>query len=136
MEQFYFLSVLVNITGGLLMAGNVIIKTIYNSEAIQKLLKIEAFLLIFSIIAAITGLFKIISPLKGDVYVIGDIFPAAASFTIAIHFFSKYLEEKNSVIFDPLGKIEPVVENYRSFIGIACIAIAILHFLFPQVLFI
>ncbi len=135
MVQFYVLSILVNLIGGLLLAGDAISKKISTLEFSQNILKSQTYTLTFAIIAAIAGLFKIISVFDGDVYVIGDLLPAAASLAIAIYFFCKYLLEKKGVLEGTLGVIDVFIEKYKSFTGIACIVIAFLHFLFPRVIF-
>ena len=135
MVQFYVLSILVNLLGGLLLAGEIISKKTTSFDFCNKILKSELYTLIFAIIAAVAGLFKLISVFEGDLYVIGDILPAAASFTIALYFFSKYLLEKKGVLEGTLGSIDLFIEKYKGIVGIACIVIAFLHFLFPRVLF-
>ncbi|MCL2293684.1 MAG: hypothetical protein FWC36_02300 [Spirochaetes bacterium] len=135
MVQFYVLSILVNLLGGFLLAGDVISKRFSSSGFYQKITKSEVYMMIFAIIAAIAGIFKIISVLEGNIPIIGDLLPALASFTLAIHFFCKYLLEKKGMLEGTLGTIDLFIENYKTLIGIACIIIAILHFLFPSALF-
>jgi len=135
MVQFYVLSVLVNLLGGFLLAGDIISKKFSTFDLCNKILKSETYTLILTIIAAVAGIFKIISVFEGDLYIIGDLLPAAASFTIATYFFCKYLFEKKGVLEGALGSIDLFIEKYKSLIGIACIVIAFLHFLFPRVLF-
>ena len=133
MVQFYVLSILVNLTGGLLLSGDALSKKISSLDFCHKILKSETYTLTIAIIAAIAGLFKIISVFEGDLYIIGDLLPAAASFTIAFYFFAKYLLDKKGVLDGHFGTISAFIENYKTPIGIACIIIAFLHFLFPGV---
>ena len=135
MVQFYLLSILVNLLGGFLLAGDIISKKFASFEVRNKIIKSEAYTLIFAIIAGIAGIFKIISVYEGDLYVIGDLLPAIASFTLAIYFLCKYIFEKKGILEGTLGTIDMFIENYRILIGILCIIIAFLHFLFPRVLF-
>ena len=135
MPQFYVLSILVNLLGGFLLADDVLSKKLSTFNISDKILKSEIYTLIFAIIAAIAALFKIISVYAGDLYVIGDILPAVASFIIAAYFFCKYLLEKKGVLEGTFGSIDLFIERYKSLLGIACIIIAFLHFIFPQVLF-
>jgi len=48
---------------------------------------------------------------------------------------AKYIFEKKGILEGTLGTIDMFIENYRILIGILCIIIAFLHFLFPRVLF-
>jgi len=136
MVQFYFLSIFVNFIGGLLLAGDNISKQFNSIDSLQELFKSTAYMFIFAIVAAIAGVFKIISVFEGDIYVIGDLLPAAASIIIAIHFFTQYFYEIKGSAESHLEKINTVVEEYKTLIGYASIIIAILHFFFPDVLFI
>ena len=135
MVQFYVLSILVNLLGGLLLAGEVISKKTTSFDFCNKILKSELYTLIFAIIAAVVGFFKIISPFGTNIYIIGDLLPAIASFTIAVYFFCKYLLEKKAVLEGTLGSIDLFIEKYKAIIGIACIIIGFMHFLFANILF-
>jgi hypothetical protein len=134
MAQFYVLSVLVNILGGFFLAGDIISKKFSSSDFCDKILKSEIHLLIFSIIALVAGIFKIITPFDG-IYVVGDLLPAIASLTITAYFFCKYLLEKKGVLEGTFGSIDEFIEKFKAIIGIVCMIIAFLHFLFPKALF-
>ncbi len=136
MVQFYFLSIFVNVIGGLLLAGDAISQKTSTIQSLQEFFRSTTNLLVFSIVAAVAALFKVISVFEGDIYVIGDLIPAAASAAIAVHFFSRYLYEKKGSVDSYLEKANVILEEYKTILGIACIIIAILHFFFPGVLFI
>ena len=133
MPQFYVLSILVNLLGGLILAGEVISKKTSSLDFCSNILKSGIYTLIFAIIAAVAGIFKIISVFYGDIYVIGDLLPAAASLTIAAYFFCKYLLDKKGTLEGIFETINMFIEKFKIIIGIACIIIAFLHFLFPSV---
>ena len=137
MVQFYVLSILVNLLGGFLLAGDVISKKFSSFDFCHNILKSESYTLIFAIVAAVAGIFKLISPIYVNhvIYVLGDLLPAAASLVIAAFFFCKYLLEKKGVLEGTFGSIDLFIEKYKTLIGIACLAIAFLHFLFPHVIF-
>ena len=135
MVQFYVLSVLVNLLGGFLLAGEVLSKKVSTSDLYNKVIKSEFYTLTFAIIAGIAGIFKIISVLEGNIPVIGDLLPAVASFVLALHFFCKYLLEKKGLLEGLFGTIDLCIDKFKIIIGLACIVIAILHFLFPRALF-
>ena len=135
MVQFYLLSILVNLLGGFLLSGDIISKKFASLEVRDKIIKSEAYTLIFAIVAGIAGIFKIISVYEGDIYVIGDLLPAIASFILTAYFICKHISEKKGMLEGTLETIDMFIENYKTLIGICCIIIAILHFLFPRVLF-
>ncbi len=136
MVQFYFLSIFVNFIGGLLLANEVIKKQFPKLDALQELFAAQNFILSFSIISAVTGVFKIISVYDGDVPVIGDMIPALLSILIAVFLFLNWQKNKEVEINPTLEKTDSLIEKYRNIIGIAAIVISLLHFFFPDVLFI
>ncbi len=136
MVQFYFLSIFVNFIGGLLLAGDTINRQFPGFESLQEFFKNSSYMLFFAILSAVAGIFKIISVFDGDVYVVGDILPALASITISIYLFNAYFVEKKGVSEPHIEKINIFIEEYKSLLGITIIVISILHFFFPDVLFI
>jgi purine-cytosine permease-like protein len=136
MVQFYFLSIFVNFIGGLLLAGETINKQFTKLDTLQELFKAPTYLITFSIVAAVTGVFKIISVYNGDIPVIGDLLPAVISILIAIFLFFSYQKNKNGEIKSSFEKTDTLIQKYRNILGIAAITISLLHFFFPNVLFI
>ena len=136
MVQFYFLSIFVNLIGGLLLAGELLNKQFSKLDILQELFKAPTYLLSFSIVSAVTGIFKIISVYEGDVPVIGDIIPALISILIAVFLFISWQKSKEQEINTALEKTESLIEKYRNILGIAAIVVSLLHFFFPDVLFI
>ena len=105
MVQFYVLSILVNLLGGFLLAGDVLSKRFASFDVRDKILKSEAYTLIFAIIAGIAGIFKIISVFHGDIPIIGDLLPAIASITLALYFLCKHLIEKKGLLDGTLAQL-------------------------------
>ncbi len=136
MVQFYFLSIFVNLIGGLLLAGEVLNKQFSKLDILQELFKAPKYLLSFSIFSAVTGIFKIISVYNGDVPVVGDLIPALVSMVIAVYLFLSWQKNKSVEINTALEKTDTLIEKYRNIIGIAAIVVSVLHFFFPDVLFI
>lgn len=136
MVQFYFLSIFVNFIGGLLLAGETINKQFTKLDTLQELFKAPTYLMTFSIVAVVTGVFKIISVYNGDIPVIGDLLPAVISILIAIFLFFSYQKNKTGEIKSSFEKTDSLIQKYRNILGIAAITISLLHFFFPGVLFI
>jgi hypothetical protein len=132
MIQFYFLSILFNIlTGFMLFTGD-------GESSLEERLGFpvnnEVFRLVLGILAFVTGLLKILSPVQGDVPVVGDIVPAAAGFVTGFIFVYSYYDGRSTVEDGKFKALGSAVLRGRKWIGLAAMAAAFLHFLFPQAL--
>jgi hypothetical protein len=102
--------------------------------AIPAFLKNESFRLILGVLNMVMGLLKILSSTRGDIPVIGDLFPAltglVAGFVLVFDFYrsQSVLEEDQTV---NAGRF---LLNHKKAVGFTAIAAAVLHFLFPTVL--
>lgn len=136
MLQFYFLSVLLNaITGAVLLYAN---RDDLDSPADSKIPAIaydETFRLVLGILTGVTGFFKLLTAVRGDVPVIGDLLPAlaglAGGFTLLYEFYRSRSTEDDSHL---PAFFQKIVAS-KKYVGIACLLAAVLHFLFPTVLF-
>ncbi|MCL2832343.1 MAG: hypothetical protein FWD78_04160 [Treponema sp.] len=136
MIQIYFLSIALNLlTGYILVFGN----EDYNPEETVPgfSLRNEKFRLILGIATMAVGLLKILSVTDGDVRVVGDLLPAAAGLVSGFILLYEYFKNHTTIKWDNEGKtsVQLILMQNRKIIGIAAIVIAILHFLFPRVLF-
>ena len=131
MLQFYFLSVFLNAFVGYLLffEGNDVfeLKNIFQGS--------ETFTLVLGILSALTGLLKLLSPVEGDMPVMGDIVPAVTGFIcgfiLLFEFYNRRSSLENS---EQTEKINRVFIGNKKIIGAAAIIVAVLHFLFPRVL--
>ena len=137
MLQFYLLSVLLNaLAGYILFFGDS-----SESGGVMEFkggfsVKTETFRFAVGILAAFTGLFKLLSSIQGDLPVIGDIIPAVAGFLCGyILIFEHYSNSSTDGEEPEGGKKEGgfLVAN-RKMIGAVTMISAVLHFLFPTVL--
>ncbi|MCL2192556.1 MAG: hypothetical protein FWB78_04070, partial [Treponema sp.] len=93
------------------------------------------FRLIIGIITAVTGLLKLLAPVR--VPILGDLLPAVAGIVAGFMLVYGFYRDHGSGT-DSEGKIDSVgnmLLQFKRQIGIACIVIAVLHFLFPNALF-
>ena len=132
MLQFYFLSVLLNALAGYLLffedGGALDFKSAIPVSD-------ETFKFVTGILSAFTGLFKLLSPIQGDVPLIGDIVPAITGVLCGFILIFEYYSRRNSV--DDMNQakiINGVLAGNKKIIGIAALAAAVLHFLFPTAL--
>lgn len=156
MLQFYFLSVLLN-----LLAGFILFYTSYSSDSDevlnaddneQKKLpeekksflhKIfgknsftddEMFYLVVGILSIFVGFIKLLSSVNGSPF-FGDLLPALAGFFGGTALLILYFEKKSQEGLVLNHTLNLIFVESRKYLGIACIAIAFLHFILPGVLF-
>ena len=163
MAQFYFLSVLLNIIAGLILVyGLDFTKEVPSGEKKSSSKKKEtssstdkkkkentvfsgamksferfdskAFRLVIGVLSAFVGVMKLLSVFRNDIPVIGDLFPAlagiAASFSLLLEYFMVSSTEEQHVP----ELLEKIFIGSRKYIGMGCIIVALLHFVFPQVM--
>ena len=160
MVQFYFLSVLLNVVGGysLVIAKKPPSEGIVNS--LNLLLLDARARLVLGILSIITGTFKLISPMRGDMRIVGDLLPAltgllvGAVLLLELHHgpdtpfrgegddSTELSDESTRVGYwaTPLAarkphKFEELLITSGAAIGYAAIFAGVMHFLFPMELF-
>jgi len=136
MLQLYFLSILCNgLAGYLLFAGS---ESNLNERGGFSL-KNPTFYLVLGIVSAVIGLLKLLSPVprldfSQGIIIIGDLIPAAGGIIAAIMLiFGIYRQDTSS----KKGELERLGSNlltFRKHIGIGLMTIALLHFLFGQLI--
>ena len=135
MLQFYFFSVLFNALTGISL---VTLKKKDGEPLIEKpaeLFDNPNFKLIVGILTGFTGLMKLLSVVPGDTPVFGDFIPFLAGIVGAAVLLFEYNTEKQAVTIQLPQSIEGFLVKGRTAIGYFCIAAAVLHLLFPRVIF-
>ena len=132
MLQFYFLAVSINALAGYILFfedGSAL-------ELKSRLpLRDETFKFVLGILAALTGLFKLLSPIEGDLPVVGDLIPAISSLLCGIILITEYYRQRSALnLSEQTEKISGVLAGNKKIVGAAAFIAAILHFLFPKVL--
>lgn len=134
MIQFYLLSVLLNA-----LTGFVILFAERDDERapgkIPDVLYDETFRLVLGTLTGVVGFFKFLTVVRGDVPVVGDLLPALGGLLGAFILLYEFYKSRNEFTEEGLSPMVRSVVLAKKYIGIACIAVAILHFLFPVVLF-
>jgi hypothetical protein len=134
MVQFYFLSILLNGLSGYILSvgGDEPEATIENS--IRLSLKNNVFRLVLGILTAVTGLLKLLSPIEGDIPVIGDLIPALLGLAAGFILFFGYYREQSTVESEKINHLDEQIGRYKKWLGFILLASSVLHFLFPQAL--
>jgi hypothetical protein len=134
MIQIYFLSILLNMAGGFVLFSNNGDKgRSVIEEEIHFSLQNETFRLVLGVLCGLVGLLKLLSPVQGDIPVVGDMVPAAAGMAAGMVLLFDYYRGR-SFFEDGDGRMKAVITVNRKWIGLAVMVTAILHFIFPGVL--
>jgi len=132
MLQFYALSIFLNLLGGYtLIAGD-------DGEALEIRpgfsLKDETVQMILGILSVATALLKLLSPVEGDIPVLGDLVSALVGFLVgAVLILNAYKNRAGAVPVDEKSATG-ILLRYKKLAGFAGVVAAALHFLFPQAL--
>jgi len=136
MLQFYFLSILLNlITGFVLLFADKDDMESFQGIKMPVIAYDETFRLIIGILSGITGFFKLLTAVRGDVPVIGDLVPALAGLAGGFTLLYEFYRTRSSIEEDTLPPFIQKIVSSKRYVGIACIIAAVLHFLFPTILF-
>jgi hypothetical protein len=136
MVQLYFLSILFTGFSGYLL----VTQEKWENSSLEEGMKFSprngTFRLILGILTALTGVLKLLSP-QGNLPFLGDLIPAvcglAGGFTLV---FGYYRGREGAVKGEGnLDRIGEILLRWRKGLGYALITSALLHFLFPQALF-
>lgn len=136
MIQFYFLAVLLNVFGGLLLFSSAdqerlqVFRTINESLSSNK-----SWRMIFILLTVIVAVFKVLSVIEGDVVVVGDLLPAVSLLVVGFDQFLAYYRERSDVEEGAVRRLGTLFQQNRRLLGIAAVVIGVVHFLFPRVLF-
>jgi len=136
MVQLYFLSIVFNGLAGFLF----VFAELGSGDSAENSAKFSfvgsGFRLVIGILSAITGILKLLSPMEG-MPILGDLLPAlaglAAGFMLIFGFYRERSPHVDSE--EKINRFGEVALHYKKAVGIALLAIALLHFLFPSALF-
>jgi len=135
MIQFYFLSVLLNVIAGYaLFAFNAESKG-SKFDGVREFVKDPVIRLVVGVLCATVGFMKLLTVMRGDIPVVGDLIPSfagmAAGFTMLLEFY-----RGNSTVTTPtLEKLDKIFIANRRVVGIVSMASGFAHFLFANILF-
>lgn len=91
--------------------------------------------LVVGILSALTGLMKFLSPIQYDVPVVGDLIPSLAGLAAGAVLLLDWYQDRSDVAIALPESVQNIYEGGRKYLGIFCIIAAVLHFIFPRVLF-
>ena len=91
--------------------------------------------LVVGILSALTGLMKLLSPIQYDVAIVGDLIPSLAGLAAGAVLLLDWYQDRSDVELSLPEAIQSIYIGGRKYLGIFCIIAAVLHFIFPLVLF-
>ena len=139
MIQLYFLSILCNSLSGYILFAGDDNNTGTSGNRLQFLTEIPTFHLVLGILCTVTGFLKFLSPTMDGILLLGDLVPAASGIAAGLlMIFGIYRKGASSTSSSAEGQLDRLGANllrFRKSVGLGLIGTAIIHFLFPQALF-
>jgi hypothetical protein len=135
MIQFYFLSILLNGLSGYALTRNTDEEDSVLDTGFRLSIHNETCRFILGAATIVMGLLKVLSSVRGDVPVVGDIVPALAGFLAGFILVFEYYRSRSTLEPEHTEKIEQVLIHNKKWVGYFALAAAVLHFLLPSVLF-
>ena len=130
MLQFYFLSIFTNLLAGASLSSNYLGEKFPSFSPIKDILTNRSSRITIGFSALIVGIIKFIVRAPGNtVPVAGDLLPALAGIGMGLALLVDFFKQK--VPGEAMEKAEKIAVSYRLPLGIAGLAIALLHFIFP-----
>jgi len=135
MIQLYFLSVLCNSLAGYILF------TEKENDIDNSLIPIKnpTFYLILGILCIVTGVLKLLSPTLDGILILGDLVPALSGVIAGFMLvFGIYRKDSSQLISNKTGQLDNIGNTllvFRKPIGVALLAVSLLHFFLPKTLF-
>lgn len=138
MIQFYLLSVILNILGGLALVQPEERPGKPVREGVFLILTERGVMLVIAILSVAVGVMKLVFALRGDIPVIGDFLPAVSGIVVGSVLLFRDYEKSNPGWTGRHRRAAGVLGallSGREAVGYTGIIAGIAHFLFPMVLF-
>jgi hypothetical protein len=133
MLPFYFLTILLNgITGYILAFSS---EEIQDENGFSFNFSNGTFRLVVGCVSILTGLLKILSPVPGNIPVVGDIVPALANIGGGFILVFDYYRNRSTLASEAADKLGDFIGANRKRAGFISLGAAVLHFIFYPVLF-
>ena len=136
MYQFYLLSVATNLLAGVALSiegmdEKLHLSSVFNRDLFEK----TGFRIGLGIVTFVVGIFKFLAVPPADVPVVGDLLPAISGLVLGLILFLKYYQSRSDVSSPLVDGLERIFGKNSAVFGTIGIAVAVLHFLLPRILF-
>jgi hypothetical protein len=147
MIQFYLLSIVCNVIAGLylfLSSDEQEGKEKEDKTAVKSpQIVLPGFMSVFSnkmakfwlgSAAIIIGIFKMLSPVRSTIVILGDLLPLLSCLIVGVVFIIDFFKTSSDVNSDTINKLDIIVLKNRKYIGMFSLLTAFLHFIVPDLL--
>ncbi len=135
MIQIYLVSVVVNLLAGITLAYGFLDTRLPLSSALNgELFEQPRFWFGLGSVSFIVGFLKLLSGVA-EMPVIGDLLPAIAGLMMGMTLLVQFYRSRADVVPDAVVTLEKVFVANKTAVGIVGIVVALVHFLFPRILF-
>lgn len=135
MMQFYLLSILCNLVGGYALYSIGKPDTGNSWDGVRAFLRQETFRLVVGLLGCVVGCFKLLTVTDGDIPVIGDFAAAIVGIVVGFTLVFEFYRAHSTVESKKADRIDRLLLANSHAVGVAGMAAAAVHFLFPRVLF-
>jgi len=135
MVQFYLLSVLMNIIAGYSLVAMDSEPKGTKFDGVREFLKDGTIRLVVGILCTTVGFFKLLTVMRGDIPVVGDLVPSLAGVAAGFSLLLEFYKSNSSVTTNALEKMESIFIGQRRLVGVVAVASGFVHFLFANILF-
>ena len=135
MVQFYLLSVIMNIVAGYALLSFETEPKGSKFDGIREYLKESTIRLVLGILCATVGFFKLLTVMRGDIPVVGDLLPSLAGMAAGLTLLLEFYRSNSQVTTNGLEKLNSIFVANRRIVGIVAVVSGFVHFLFANVLF-
>jgi len=136
MAQLYLLSVVANIVAGLALSADYLGERLGFLSGWTRLRESRSTAITIGAVTAVVGALKLFVRSPGEtVPVAGDLLPALGGIALGLIILAETLRKEGKTD-KAVDKVTDVVLTYRVPVGIAGVALGLLHFILPSALFI
>lgn len=135
MVQFYLLSVLMNIVAGYSLLAIDTEPKGTKFDGVREFLKDGTIRLVMGILCTTVGFFKLLTVMRGDIPVVGDLVPSLAGVAAGFSLLLEFYKSNSNVTTSALEKMEAIFIGQRRIVGIVAVVSGFVHFLFANILF-
>jgi hypothetical protein len=165
MVQFYFLSIVLNLAGGYALVVGGLPPRSRTIEGFRNFFQDPAARLVIGILALATGALKFLTPIRGDIPIVGDFLPAVGGVGVGITLLLERYHGSDASLAaarpapgeasSPAGEASPsglsrkppisprgepnalerLFLDHKAVVGLVGLIAGVVHFLFPMVIF-
>jgi hypothetical protein len=132
MEQIYFLAIIGNTIGGLILVAEHLSEKISALKIIDGFFKNIGVRIVLAFIIILIAMIKMVWPFYGIPF-IGDFFPMASGLVVGFVLIYDFMRNKSDVHTATLDSLDRIFLKNKFFIGIGALVSAFLHFLIPGI---